>query len=465
MVTLASLQGGSLVPDPSQALGILRQAFGTPQSRALEKAQREEIEARTQERARQEQQRTAIAADIDLLTGPDSKLSPEEKARIRITGRDPTLGKALADIRIRGNEEKRKSTVFAAEQQGKIAAHVLGQQGLPAKQKAIKDFTAGMIARGADQKQVSEMIDLLNLSELELDNKLLGFQTMATDVQTLLKIPEPTTAFGKIEQAFELGRITEGQRETMLDAEQRRLSAVGRPPPTRPAGPSTAIGKARRDLKQGFITQDEFNTIKATPKKFQSPVGKLIADRQLVVGMFGEDSSQVKAFDEAIESDKKGDAPKLSDVGGIRKEFTKLSGDFITMRAAIDKVNAAAETPSAAGDIALIFNFMKILDPPSTVREGEFATVQNSGGVDDRIRAQYNKLLRGERLSDNQRNDFVDTAGRLFDTQVINQRKLEASFKDIAERQGIDAENVVIDFIQGTGQKIIKFDNAGNIIE
>jgi len=34
---------------------------------------------------------------------------------------------------------------------------------------------------------------------------------------------------------------------------------------------------------------------------------------------------------------------------------------------------------------------MKILDPGSVVREGEFATAQNSAGIPERIRAKYNR--------------------------------------------------------------------------
>ena len=37
--------------------------------------------------------------------------------------------------------------------------------------------------------------------------------------------------------------------------------------------------------------------------------------------------------------------------------------------------------PDAAGDMALIFSYMKMLDPNSTVREGEYATAQDAGSI------------------------------------------------------------------------------------
>ena len=100
----------------------------------------------------------------------------------------------------------------------------------------------------------------------------------------------------------------------------------------------------------------------------------------------------------------------------LRKEFQGLdSVKSISMQVqAFGRVIASAEDPSAAGDLALIFNYMKILDPGSTVREGEFANAQNSGGVDDRVIALYNSLFAGTRLSQVQRDDFINRASRLY---------------------------------------------------
>lgn len=138
---------------------------------------------------------------------------------------------------------------------------------------------------------------------------------------------------------------------------------------------------------------------------------------------------------------------KPSDIGGIRKEFTGLSKDFVKIRDAYDRVQSAARSPSAAGDLALIFNYMKILDPGSVVREGEFATAQNAAGVPEQLRAQYNKVISGERLTDATRDDFVSQARGLFQSQAQNQLELESQFGGIAERTGAAREDVVVDFL------------------
>jgi len=207
----------------------------------------------------------------------------------------------------------------------------------------------------------------------------------------------------------------------------------------------------------------------------ESPIGKLIADRDLFVRQFGEDSPQIKAFDERVAAEQKGKEVKLSDVRGMRQEFTKGSDDFVKIRDAFARVQTVANDPSAAGDLALIFNFMKILDPGSVVREGEFATAAAAGSVPQRIRAQYNRVVSGERLSATQRLDFLSQSQNLFTSQLRMQLNLETQFRGIAERADVDPNDVVVDFVgdlrnkglqggrAGTKKKL-RFDAQGNPI-
>jgi hypothetical protein len=65
----------------------------------------------------------------------------------------------------------------------------------------------------------------------------------------------------------------------------------------------------------------------------------------------------------------------------LRDDFLKGSKVFVDTKDAYTRIQDSASDPSAAGDLALIFNYMKMLDPGSTVREGEFATAQDSAGV------------------------------------------------------------------------------------
>ena len=146
------------------------------------------------------------------------------------------------------------------------------------------------------------------------------------------------------------------------------------------------------------------------------------------------------------------DGPDVSGETGLRKEFASASGTFEDVRNSYDRVQASTKDPSAAGDLALIFNYMKMLDPASVVRESEFATAANAGSVPDRIRGQYNRVLRGERLAEAQRADFVHQSGVLFDSASERQDGLETYFSELATQYGFDPSRVVREYGGRQGQ-------------
>lgn len=130
----------------------------------------------------------------------------------------------------------------------------------------------------------------------------------------------------------------------------------------------------------------------------------------------------------------------------LRREYTTLSKPFIKVRDSYGRVLESVKQPSAAGDLALIFNYMKMLDPGSVVREGEFATAQNAAGVPARIRSMYNQIRSGERLTQGTRKDFFDRAQMIYRRQKATQDDLARKFSSLAQRVGLNPANVVLDF-------------------
>ncbi|MFC6790571.1 hypothetical protein ACFQE0_13740 [Methylobacterium komagatae] len=134
----------------------------------------------------------------------------------------------------------------------------------------------------------------------------------------------------------------------------------------------------------------------------------------------------------------------------LRGEFTKQLGTFNDVQDGYRRLIAATEQREAnpnsispASDIALVFGYMRMLDPGSVVREGEYATAQNAGGVDDKVRNLYNKAINGEFLSDGQRQDFIDTAGRLYGQARQGAESVASRYSDLAKGQGLDEGRVV----------------------
>jgi hypothetical protein len=97
---------------------------------------------------------------------------------------------------------------------------------------------------------------------------------------------------------------------------------------------------------------------------------------------------------------------------------------------------------TAVGDISLIFGYMKMLDPGSVVREGEFATAQNAAGVPDRITNLYNKVISGQRLNPSQRDSFKGQAKGLYDSALEGEKTVRTGLERISKDYGLKTENI-----------------------
>jgi hypothetical protein len=138
------------------------------------------------------------------------------------------------------------------------------------------------------------------------------------------------------------------------------------------------------------LTKEQISQAKAARRASDAAAAKSGADAKRAQAEANQILSGIIPADKRPEAEAK-----------FRKEYSDQTKGYQEVKSAYGRVLASQET--AAGDLALIFNYMKMLDPGSVVREGEFATAQNAAGVPDRIKNLYNNLNRGERLKSSQR--------------------------------------------------------------
>jgi hypothetical protein len=139
-------------------------------------------------------------------------------------------------------------------------------------------------------------------------------------------------------------------------------------------------------------------------------------------------------------------AYRKQDANQLRDDFDKQTEEYAMVAERLGTLESAATDPSPAGDIAMVFAFMKLMDPTSVVRESEYAKAANAAGVPDRIRRLYNNLIDGAQLADAQRADFLHR-GRVIgrDRQQNMQPTLEL-YRERAMRMGVDPRDVVSDY-------------------
>jgi hypothetical protein len=159
--------------------------------------------------------------------------------------------------------------------------------------------------------------------------------------------------------------------------------------------------------------------------------------------LFQDQTKANRAISQAMaESKAKAESQALNDEQAIAKEYrshpvTKASDEVST---SFEKVKKAAKDNSAAGDLSLIFGYMRMLDPGSTVREGEFATAQNAAGIPTQVLNYYNKAVSGERLDPSQRADFLNQANNIYGAQMQRQDEIRNQYRDTVTRYGLNPD-------------------------
>jgi hypothetical protein len=136
-----------------------------------------------------------------------------------------------------------------------------------------------------------------------------------------------------------------------------------------------------------------------------------------------------------IPADKRPEAER-----NIRKEYNDQTKVYQDVKAAYGRVKVSED--SAVGDLSLIFGYMKMLDPGSVVREGEFATAQNAAGVPERITNLYNRVISGERLNAGQRKSFKGQADKLFKSAAEQEKVVRDGLSRIAKGYGLNEQNI-----------------------
>lgn len=130
-------------------------------------------------------------------------------------------------------------------------------------------------------------------------------------------------------------------------------------------------------------------------------------------------------------------AQTTKDTYGVLTSYEKLKG-ATTRRQPDGRL-------SPSDEMSLIFGFMKMQDPGSTVREGEYASAQNTRGVDDTVRNVYNSLLKGQRLTKEQVDNFMATAKGIAKSQLKQQTQIDNRYRRLAKQQGVNPALVLDD--------------------
>jgi len=133
---------------------------------------------------------------------------------------------------------------------------------------------------------------------------------------------------------------------------------------------------------------------------------------------------------------------QISEEARLRGEYNKRTEDLVSARTNFNIIEVSAADQTGAGDIALVTSFMKMLDPGSVVRETEFATAANTGGLLARLKTTVTKIEDGKFLSPDQRLEFQNLASKYLGAAQDREAVVQSSYGLIVDNYGLNPVNV-----------------------
>jgi hypothetical protein len=136
---------------------------------------------------------------------------------------------------------------------------------------------------------------------------------------------------------------------------------------------------------------------------------------------------------------------KQKDEGNLRDQLQgRLKDmDWDGVKSAYQRIFTAPE--NVVGDVAIVYAVAKADDPTGAVRKEDFDVRAKSGDLGTQIKALYEEAATG-RMLPKRRQELIDTAYELYKARENEVEALRNEYGNIAERSGLNVENVVNPF-------------------
>lgn len=337
-------------------------------------------------------------------------------------------------------------------------AALAGEQSVsPAVGDLMSSFRNGFITteditkRAADKplenaKRQQDLADtnIIRPKQRDVAAKQLDIQSGSLDTQAQTQPKMDEAALFQAESILNKARQGD-DKNAILNFYQSVAAPGSLPPKLNPDDPNSGYDFAKiEQANQNFVTEQ---------RKLQSAtaLGKFVKTfTSSNTDSAGKKVETITRMNEATgevlgKPTKIGETAPQADV--LRKEYNNLAEvhDFRKVDAAYQKLNAALDDtakPSPLRDQGAIFSWMKILDPGSTVREGEYASVKNAAGLPDRLRNAYNRTISGEILTPEQRREIKEAALPIYNGQVQSLAPQLENYLKREEELGISGQIV-----------------------
>jgi hypothetical protein len=168
-----------------------------------------------------------------------------------------------------------------------------------------------------------------------------------------------------------------------------------------------------------------FTAEQAKPMEPAKPASYQQGSGDLAGYVFNPETGEYKAATNVLQKIESARAAKqggeevgIKDVASLNKDITALVKDTDMIYRTSKDITKLKKLGGGPASISIVYKFMKSLDPTSVVREGEFATAANAGGIPENVLNVYNRLIEGERLPEKVIEDFEIAAAELANSSI-----------------------------------------------
>ena len=294
-----------------------------------------------------------------------------------------------------------------------------------------------------------------------MNNPMLNVQQLSIDMPNWLRAPQPTNPLqGTPLLLNQMNRAGEMQmRQDRLDMEReraRQLADIQMQTFQAKQAQLAQQQQARAAQQAELIRQQQAK--EALAQQIEDPVQQAAVragyGQQVVPSLVDQDRPKVynvggRLVNElgAVVYEPEGGAGPLETkdriqlANTLRDDFRADTKSFDVISNYWDSFKSAGDT--GVGDVTRIFAYMKMIDPTSTVREGEAATLENAGGVPAGIVRLYNRVVGGGSLSPQIREQLISEAGNIYNSRLESYQDAAERYRGIAGNYGISREEVV----------------------
>lgn len=265
-----------------------------------------------------------------------------------------------------------------------------------------------------------------------------GTATLVAQDKTSLNHYLRQRAFGEGPKADEYQQRSQVAQQFGLSGDEAKsfILTGNMPDKTQPNRPTAVVNGKVVDTNTGQVIGDygsgndnEYLERQGAATAFGLKEGTPEYQRFILTGDMPDNRDQDPAFRSEME---------------LRKEYDMLPEvkDYKTVRSNYERIRQGVQLGTGAGDAAIVFGYMKMLDPTSVVREGEQATTRNAAGVPEAVRGMYNQLVGGGQLSGEARQQILGAAEKVYGESSANIEDVNKRYGGYASQYQLDPARI-----------------------